>query len=481
MYIKRLLIFTLMVILVPLAASANDIELKRQSEMIEAQRKLIEELQNRVEKLEKLLEPTGQSQDITEQDAEEQKAVKPKQLAEPQKETPAKVAAKEQSGAEKSVDVFAGQERETDPVGDFLHDAIYRGEFPGSILIPGPKGKISFRIGGYAKAITYFDNNKVGSGNNFLPATITGDKNDETTFTAAFTRLNLDVRAPSEWGTVKGFTEIDFQESGGDSPRLRHAYGELGGRFLAGKYWSAFMDLSAIPDSLSEATVSGAIFARQVQFRWTENISEQNRLTFSIEEPDNNDFTTTDPSDDGQEIWPDLVVAAKHQFDNRNHLQLGGILRRLEFEGAGNRDDKDFGWGFQLSSRIHTGGRDSFILSGAYGEGLGRYLLGTLNSSAVIKPGGSLKVLKNYGGYASYRHFWNDRWWSNLTYGFAGVDSSDSLPDNFVHATQWGGINLMWTPVVNFGIGLEYLYGWREDEAGKEDTAQRIRLGVQFF
>lgn len=388
---------------------------------------------------------------------------------------------KQRVGAEKTGNVSAEDQREQESIGDFLHDAIYRGEFPGSILIPGPKGKISFRLGGFGKTITYYDNNEVGSGNNFLPATITGDKDDETTFTAAFTRLNLDARSPSEWGTVRGFIETDFQNSGGDSPRLRHAYGELGEKFLVGKYWSSFMDLSAIPDSLSEATVSGAGFARQLQFRWTENISEQTRLTFAIEEPDNNDFTSPDPSDESQEVWPDLVIAAKHQFGNRMHLQLSGIVRRLEYEGDGNRGDEDFGRGFQMSTRIHTVGRDSLILSGAYGKGLGRYLLGTLNSAAVITPGGNLKVLENYGGYASYRHFWNDRWWSNLTYGYSSVNNSNSQSNSAVHATQWAGINLMWTPVVNFGIGVEYLYGWREDNAGDEDTSQRIRIGVQFF
>ena len=495
-YVMRLMLFALAILLVPLPALADDVELKRQSEMIEAQRRLIEELQNRVEKLEKSLKGTGQTQGSrrqeavepapiagSKQDAGEMEVLKPKQHAAPGQEAEAtdKVASSQQGDAGKSGDLFAGDVQDGDAIGDILSDAVYRGEFPGSILIPGPKGKISFRLGGYVKTITYYDNNEVGSGNNFLPATITGDSDEETSFTAAFTRINLDARAPSEWGTVRGFTEIDFQNSGGDSPRLRHAYGELDGRFLAGKYWSGFMDLSAIPDSLSEATVSGAIFARQLQFRWTENISEQTRLTFGIEEPDNDDFTTTDPSDEGKEVWPDLVMSARHQFDNRMHLKLGGILRRLEFEGAGNRDDSDFGWGFQLSSRINTWGRDSFILSGAYGEGLGRYLLGTRNSAAAITTDGSLRVLENYGGYASYRHFWNDRWWSNLTYGYARVGNSSALPDSAVHATQWAGINLMWTPVTNFGIGLEYLYGWREDKAGDEDTAQRIRFGVQFF
>lgn len=480
-------------LVLPLTAWANEVELKRQAEMIDSQRRLIEELQNRVEKLEKLSGTTGQLQDTPKQDAiapiplaepkqnaTEQETLQPKNLAEPEQETPTQVATKPEKASEKTVPFFAEGERETDPIGDILHDAIYRGEFPGSILIPGPKGKISFRIGGFVKTIAYYDSDEVGSGDNFLPATITGDNNDETNFTAAFTRLNLEARCPSAWGIVKAFIETDFQNSGGDSPRLRHAYGELGGKFLSGKYWSSFMDISAIPDSVTEATVSGAIFQRQIQFRWTEDIDEQTRLTFAVEEPDNDDFTLTDPSDEGKNIWPDFVITAKHQFDNM-HLQLGGILRRLEFEGTGGRDDEDFGWGFQLSSRIKTIGRDSLIFSGVYGEGLGRYLLGTRNSAAVTTPGGSLKVLENYGAYTSYRHFWSDRWWSNVTYGFAGVDNSSSQPSSALHATQYGAVNLMWTPVTNFGVGLEYLYGWREDNAGDKDTASRIQLGVQVF
>lgn len=473
---QRLLLISLMISLIPVTAWADDVELKRQAEMIEAQRRLIEELQNRVEKLEKILGTTGQLQDTTEQDV-----LEAKQRPDTQQDASPKVASMPEGGSKKTAAFMAEDKRERDPIGDILSDAIYRGEFPGSILIPGPKGRLSMRIGGFMKAITYFDSAEVGSGDNFLPATITGNNDEKTTFSAAFSRLNLEVRCPSEWGIVKSFAEVDFQGSGGDSPRLRHAYGELAEKFLGGKYWSSFMDLSAIPDSVTEATVSGAIFARQIQFRWTENINEQTRLTFAVEEPDNDDFTTTDPSDEGQEIWPDFVITAKRQFDRRMHLQLGGILRRLEVEGTGNMDDKDFGWGFQLSSRINTVGRDSLIVNGVYGKGLGRYLLGTLNSAAVTTPGGNLKVLENYGGYISYRHFWNDRWWSNVTYGYAGVDNSSFQPDNSVHATQYGAVNLMWTPVNNFGVGLEYLYGLREDNAGRDDTAHRILFGLQVF
>src|SRR5262245_7601163 len=100
------------------------------------------------------------------------------------------------------------------------------GEFPGSIEIPG--SDTAFKLGGQARATFVQSLNPLGEDDRFITSSIPvgGDfpgKQARTTYTAAPSRLNLDLRSPSPFSGTRTFVEYDFSGSG-NAAHLRHAF-----------------------------------------------------------------------------------------------------------------------------------------------------------------------------------------------------------------------------------------------------------------
>ena len=75
----------------------------------------------------------------------------------------------------------------------------------------------------------------------------TGDE-AQSSVTADQSRLNFDLRQPSEYGIFRAFIEGDFAGSD-ESFRLRHAFGQWR-RVISGKTWTTFMDPDASPEEV---------------------------------------------------------------------------------------------------------------------------------------------------------------------------------------------------------------------------------------
>jgi hypothetical protein len=84
------------------------------------------------------------------------------------------------------------------------------GEFPGSFAIPDTDVRV--KLGGYAKLDMIHDFNGMGSTDNFVVTSIPTDGSgvENTRVHARQSRLNLDARGPSQFGTVRVFFEGDF-------------------------------------------------------------------------------------------------------------------------------------------------------------------------------------------------------------------------------------------------------------------------------
>ena len=73
---------------------------------------------------------------------------------------------------------------------------------------------------------------------------------------------------------VRAYLEYEFNRVNNNSPdfNLRYADASYSGKFgdfLVGKFWSAAMDLKTLAEALTDPTMSGAMFARQAQVRYS--------------------------------------------------------------------------------------------------------------------------------------------------------------------------------------------------------------------
>ena len=391
--------------------------------------------------------------------------------------------------------------------------AVTVGDVKGTFKIPGTDTSVG--LGGFVKMDTLF--NSVSAGRDRLgdqqlamaqiPVGAAGERG-QITFHGKESRLWFKSFTPdSGWGDINTYLEFDFY---GDpatytyTPRLRHAYGSIG-HFLGGQAWTTFLNVAALPDTLDVGGSAGAVTSlRQPLVRWTEPFSwldmpmewqlaleaPRSRLWVDsrLESSVANRSGASDPNLDAAyyinpsaDRYPDLM-ARLNLNPAWGNLSLAAVGRQLRYTNSstGYRQD-GWGGGVNLAGRISTFGLDNVRFMAHYGEGIGRYV-STQNvfADAALDSHGGIDLVSSYGGELSYQHWWNKQWRSSVTYGFAQADYPAFANSVLTRQVQSVHANLLWSPVSQAMLGVEYTYATRELIDGRDGVLQRVQFSARY-
>jgi len=396
--------------------------------------------------------------------------------------------------------------------------AMAGGSFPRSFLIPGTDtslrvgGEIRMNVswwlnGGNAQASPQGSNNGPTGQTDSAPLNIhvpvavgtagaiaRAKSTDVWNWTAQQSKINFETRTPTAWGEARTFMEFDW--AGGNSfsaggargfqgtssnltPRLRFAYGTLGG-VLAGQANSNFSD----PDAGAEVIDFGGNygdpgFTRIAQVRYTHPLAGWGllgALSVSAEAPETDVWTAgqgiigsdagavtttanpalacavnaaattatcsipgnvqaVNPTKAGS---PDLT-AAWYIPQTWGHLDFSTVLRPgLQLKDGAFVDRQYVGWGVHFGGDVKPGwfgwNRDDITFNFVYGQGIGRYLNASTTFALVSNypnavpgtPAAAANVLARltpeYGGNVGYQHRWSDTLRSTASAGFQWHD-----------------------------------------------------------
>jgi hypothetical protein len=361
-------------------------------------------------------------------------------------------------------------------------------EFEGAWRLPGTNAAL--RIGGFVKTDIVYNFDPLEIPDRFIVGSIpVGVSNTgieaQSSITASQSRLNFDLREPTEFGILRAFIEGDFAGNG-DTFRLRHAFGQWH-RVLAGKTWSAFMDTDASPEEVDFEGLNGRINVRQAQVRLMPERGKEYGLELSMEDPN-------PQVQNGQGVTraPDVVVAGRFNPSDSLHLKLGLIGRQIRAQvnpGFGVGVSKEWAWGLTVSGRRVTpmfDKRDNLIFQFNQGNGIGRYVndLSSIgNYDGIIDPrNGNLQLFDVFSGYLSWQHWWggpkNLR--SNYIFGFVDVNNPGFVEGDAYKRTFRLSANLLWSPTPRIDMGAEYLWGRRENEDGEHGDATQFQLMARY-
>lgn len=344
------------------------------------------------------------------------------------------------------------------------------------------------KLGGYAKVDAIIDSTKVGNPNMFITSKIPVEgeadygKDEHFAMHAKQTRLNLELRSPTSLGSLKIYYENDFFGNNTEPSmdyRLRHFYGQVA-NITVGQTWSTFYDPDSFPDTLDFEGPGVLPVVRQPELRYTLPLIKQEMYTaVAIEQP-KSDLSNLPEGADGRNRMPDF--AGNWRWEGKpGHIQVGGVLRSLSYDGNAGPDDSAMGWGLNLSGGLKTFGSDSLVASLTYGDGIGRYIQDLPSGSAGVVDGlGDLHLLSAWGAMLGYRHQWSEKWRSTVSYGYVQLDSSSEQGDFAYDQTHYAQANLIWAPTKNFYVGLEYLYGLKETRNGNNGDDHRVQLSLQY-
>ena len=397
---------------------------------------------------------------------------------------------------------------------------VTRGLFPGTYLVPGTN--TSFKLYGFVRLDGTWDANPIGGTDSFVTAQIPVPQGRGQNFAAnpRYSRIGLDTWTPTplwDW-EVHTRIEMDFfngNNSGsfGSYPmRLRYAYADFG-PFRLGQAASTFMDYDVFPNVLDYQGPNGMVLMRQVIARATIPVTDRLDVAFAVEQPysdiqwfqdgefvvnpGSGNITTAGEPRNIQDV-PDFTSNVRYDSDY-GHVQVSGVLRKLTFQPAVGSDESRLGYGVNLTGDIHpwallmgsnpirkdnpNGLERSRILGGyAVGRGINRYLQDPngLGLDAVADPIDGFKALYSVGWFACYEHWWTEKWISNFCYGETFSALPAALPGDTYRGGKYGAVNLIWLPMPRLGVGIEYLYGEREDKDGENGFAHRVQVGVQY-
>ena len=241
------------------------------------------------------------------------------------------------------------------------------------------------------------------------------------------------------------------------------------------------MPIESYPSTVDFNGPAGIPFIRQTQIRYTHPFSDSFSVSGSLE---NSEFNGRDVNGAfsesinlgvraGLDKYPDATLAATYRGDF-GLVKLAGVGRILSSPTSG---DEAFGYGINLSgnTKLWEGGK--LLVSGTYGDGVGRYILNGFGQDAFLEADGDISTIEAYGVTAQVTQQVTDKVTLGLAYGrYEALDTfgpNDLDNVNTVHATAF------YSPTDRVTLGGELIWGNRENDNGDDDDAFRVQTSVQ--
>jgi hypothetical protein len=366
--------------------------------------------------------------------------------------------------------------------GDLTLDPKYRG------FVPVPNTPVLIKFNAKPRVDFTDDPANIGNDDRFVTATIPVDGDpfkgggNQFNVNSKGSQLSIDVRAPGIAGDPRFYFQNDFfGGSGGEFPfRVRQLYGEFF-NFVVGQTYSVFEDPDAWPDTVDYEGPNSALFARRPLVRYQLPLDKHWQLNFGLEKPGSEVDTSIDPNARSVDHAPDGGFNIRWEDSKIGHVQFGAIFRDIAVKGPIVGNQSTFGWGLNLSSSFNLTENDSVQTQITYGEGLFRYFNDDfVNNDAAFNRSGELTAIPAFGALIGYTHKWNDSWRSSVSYGYVELDNQFSQSGSAYHFTHYASANLVWQIRKRLSIGLEGLYGKKEERSGADGDAFRIQVGLVY-
>ncbi|GIU19087.1 DcaP family trimeric outer membrane transporter [Shewanella sp. MBTL60-007] len=348
----------------------------------------------------------------------------------------------------------------------------------------------TFKFGGYVKADVMFSDYSNGAPDSghisrqfYVPGTIYGvsDNGEQVVdFQARESRFNFSSLSNINGHKLKGFIELDFMThadgnervSNSYSPRIRHALVSFD-NWLVGQTWTTFQNPAALPENLDfVGAAEGTPFVRQTQVRYTNG-----GFQFAIENPETTLTANVDMGGgrltSGSGMVPDFIARYNINTQGGAKYSFAALVRQLNIEDA-NYDSQEMAYGMSMTGVVPVG-NDDLKFSATAGSGLGRYMALNYANAGVIDNNGDIETIDSYGGFVSYRHWWNEKWRSSVTLSGFKADNNESLTGGKVNKESYSGyINLLYSPIKPITVGVEYMYA--ENTKQNNDSAELNRV-----
>jgi hypothetical protein len=362
----------------------------------------------------------------------------------------------------------------------------------GWISIPGRKTDI--RFGGFVQLNVIHDFQNSGSdfgdfATSRIPVPTDGTSNTE--FDPRTSRMIFETRTATSLGKFSTFLSTDWAGDSDKSStadfRLRQFYLTgvgifTGAAITGGRVNTTFMDNQAWPEIFDLEGPNSLSFIWQGMLRasWELDKAKHWIGSFALEQPDS-DVT----NGNGKEAWPDAVLRVDVN-DDWGHLSAAAIGRQLKATSTtGGDTDKAAAWGLLFAGKLPVPGTaDNIIFQVQGGKGSGRYIEDLSfeggQDGVYDNTREKLRPLKQFGGWASYQHWWTDKLRSTVVGSYQRMDNLNIQSSDSFKSSIYTNGNLIYSPLKNYDIGIEYIWGQRKNKNGQTGRANRLMCSMKW-
>ncbi|MCD8550535.1 MAG: hypothetical protein LRY74_10035, partial [Shewanella xiamenensis] len=102
-------------------------------------------------------------------------------------------------------------------------------------------------------------------------------------------------------------------------------------------------------------------------------------------------------------------------------------------------------------------------------------------NAGVLDASGDIESIRTFGGFVSYRHWWNEQWRTSVTFSGMQADNDVALTGTGVNKDAYSGyINLLYSPSKPLTFGVEYMYAQNSKENGDDGDLSRIIFSAKY-
>ncbi|MHA3055092.1 DcaP-like protein [Acinetobacter sp. ANC 4633] len=336
------------------------------------------------------------------------------------------------------------------------------------------------------------DTTSITNNTNKVPLNSAHGTRNNLNVTAATSRLGVDVVRPTQYGDLTGKLEADFMGSsstnGDGSFRVRHAYLSLG-KWLVGQTTSPFVNVDTMPETVDYNGAMGGGTKRNVQVRYTQPITANQKVLVALEGGDADKLSTTSgtigaaTASSGGNRLPALT--ARYDIataDKKGLLQVHGMLHENRISAATatdntgtNIDKTKLGWGVGVGGKYSFTPNDTVFANYYHVKGDNRYMFFQNDAYVASRVGTDLHIGESEfdSGLLGYSHKWSPKFRSTVAAGAIWYKNDSTFAK--LAPTQNKNlyniiVNSFYTPVKDVDLGVEYTYGQRETFASSTAT-----------
>lgn len=302
--------------------------------------------------------------------------------------------------------------------------------------------------------------------------------------------LYLKAIGNTRLGRVVVYVDANFKggESGSYTPHVRSAYVSMGG-FTAGRDITTFCDITAAAPTI-DYRGPNAYNSRYTTLLRYEHSMWRDIFSFGLaaEMPEVS-ATYGDYFAPLRQRMPDFPIYLQVAWgsDRASHIRASGVFRNMYARNlrTGNNTSL-FGWGAQISGHIRVVRPLELFFNGIYGQGITPYINDLMGSGMDFTPNPAspeslqaipalawqaaarINILPNKlcisGGYSTAQLNHRNGYYSATTY----------------RRGQYIFGNMFWSVTNHLKLGLEYLYGSRENMNEQKSHANRASMMIKY-